>query len=82
MAISASRSPWWRFIAAAALAIWMNWWVRSPIQAHWSGWLILLAQLAVLLGLALPAAPEPLPVAPKKPSPVARKKVAEGSRRS
>jgi hypothetical protein len=52
--ISASRAPWWRFLATCALAVWVTWWLHFAVQARWSSWLILIAQVAVLVGLALP----------------------------
>jgi hypothetical protein len=71
LAISAARAPWWRLIATGALAIWVNWWIRTPLQAHWSAWLILVAQLVVLAWLAHPVTPEP------EPAPVEDKKAAQ-----
>jgi len=53
-AISAGRAPWWRLGAACVMAVWLNWWVHVAVQARWSLWLILIAQLAVLGWLALP----------------------------
>ncbi len=55
--VSASRAPWRRLVAAGALAVWLNWWVHFPVQARWSHWLILVAQLGLLGWLGLPRAP-------------------------
>ncbi len=52
--ISAVRAPWWRFGGACVLAVWLNWWVHVAVQARWSLWLILIAQLAVLGWLSFP----------------------------
>ena len=41
LAISAARAPWWRFIATCVLALWVNWWLKIPIQARWLEWLVL-----------------------------------------
>ncbi len=55
--ISAARLPWWRLAAVGALAIWLNWWLHVAIQAKWSLWLILIAQLCLLGWLAFPGRP-------------------------
>jgi hypothetical protein len=55
--ICAARRPWWRLIATTGLALWLNWWVHVAVQARWSLWLILIAQLAVLGWLAWPQGP-------------------------
>ncbi len=52
--ISASRGPWWRLLGTCALAIWLNWWLHSPVQGRWSQWLVIIAQLCVLGWLAFP----------------------------
>jgi len=52
--ISASRAPGWRFFAACALAIWLNWWVHVAVDARWSLWLLLIGQLAALGWLSFP----------------------------
>jgi hypothetical protein len=59
MALSAARAAWWRLGATAALAVWLNWWLHVPIEARWSYWILLLAQLAVLAWLSFPT-PEPV----------------------
>jgi len=66
LAISAARAPWWRFIGTCVLAVWVNWWLRIPIQARWLEWLVLVAQLAVLFWLGRPTATEPPPLPVKK----------------
>jgi hypothetical protein len=53
-AISASQRPWWRLASVCVLAIWLTWWLHDPVQARWSQWLFLLAQLGVLGWLAMP----------------------------
>jgi hypothetical protein len=53
-AISASQRSWWRLASVSVLAIWLTWWLHDPVQARWSQWLFLLAQLAVLGWLAMP----------------------------
>jgi hypothetical protein len=52
--ISAVRAPQWRFFAACALAIWLNWWVHVVVDARWTLWLLLIGQLAVLGWLSFP----------------------------
>ncbi len=54
--LSASRGPWWRLAGACALAIWLTWWAHVPVEARWTVWLALIAQLAVLGWLAWPRA--------------------------
>ena len=52
--ISAAGAPRWRFFAACALAIWLNWWVHVAVDARWSLWLLLIGQLVVLAWLSFP----------------------------
>ena len=52
--ISAARLPWWRLASVCALAVWLTWWLHIAIQAKWSLWLILVAQLCLLGWLAYP----------------------------
>ena len=52
--ISAARLPWWRLASVGALAVWLTWWLHIAIQAKWSLWLILLAQLACSGGWPIP----------------------------
>ena len=52
--ISAIRAPRWRFFAACALAVWLNWWVHVAVDARWSLWLLLIGQLVVLGWLCFP----------------------------
>ncbi len=52
--ISAARLPWWRLAAVCALAVWLTWWLHIAIQAKWSLWFILVAQLCLFAGLAYP----------------------------
>jgi hypothetical protein len=54
LAVSAARAPWWRLAATGLLAVWLNWWLHDPIQARWSAWLFLVAQLCILTWLAWP----------------------------
>ena len=55
--ISAARLPWWRLASVCALAVWLTWWLHIAIQAKWSLWLILVAQLCLLGWLAYPGRP-------------------------
>ena len=58
-------ASWWRLGAVCALAIWLTWWLHVAIQAKWSLWLILVAQLAVLGWLTFPGrgrSPDEVPV--------------------
>ncbi len=55
--ISAARLPWWRLAAVRALAFWLTWWLHIAVQAKWSLWLILVAQLGLMAGLAFPGRP-------------------------
>ena len=79
-AISAGRAPWWRLGATCALALWLNWWLHVAVDARWSAWVILMAQLAALAWLGRPGrspqvvAPPPktarkTPQPPRKPTP-------------
>ena len=34
--------------------VWLNWWLHVPINARWSFWLILIAQLGILAWLSFP----------------------------
>jgi hypothetical protein len=52
--ICAARLPWWRLGSVCALAFWITWWLHMAIQAKWSLWLILVAQLCLLGWLAYP----------------------------
>ena len=52
--ISAARLPWWRLASVCALAVWLTWWLHIAIQAKWSLWLILVAQLCLFGWLAYP----------------------------
>lgn len=52
--VCAARLPWWRLACVGAVAIWLTWWLHIAIQARWSLWLILVAQLCVLGWLAYP----------------------------
>ena len=73
--ISAARLPWWRLAAVCVLAIWLNWWLHVAIQAKWSLWLILVAQLCLLGWLAFPGRPGQSRDVPAKPTrPRAREK--------
>ncbi len=81
--ISASRAPWWRFLATCGLAVWITWWLHFAVQARWSSWLILIAQVAVLVALAVPRTPlvvegrpamASTPAKPKKPAAKTAKK--------
>jgi hypothetical protein len=53
--ISAARLPWWRLASVCALAVWLNWYLHVAVQAKWSLWLILVAQLGLLGWLAFPS---------------------------
>jgi hypothetical protein len=55
--ISGARLPWWRLGAVCSLVIWLTWWLHIAIQAKWSLWLILIAQLCLLGWLAFPGRP-------------------------
>jgi hypothetical protein len=55
--ISAARRPWWRLAAVCALGVWLTWWLHFAVQAKWSLWLILVAQLGLMAGLAFPGRP-------------------------
>ena len=52
--ISAARLPWWRLASVCALAVWITYWLHVAVQAKWSLWLILVAQLCLLGWLAFP----------------------------
>jgi hypothetical protein len=52
--ISAARLPWWRLASVCALAVWLTWWLHVAVQAKWSLWLILIAQLCLFGWLAFP----------------------------
>jgi hypothetical protein len=52
--ISAARLPWWRLVSVCALAVWLTWWLHVAVQAKWSLWLILVAQLCLFGWLAFP----------------------------
>lgn len=52
--VGAARLPWWRLVSVCVLAIWLTWWLHIAIQAKWSLWLILVAQLCALGTLAFP----------------------------
>ena len=52
--ISAARLRWWRLAPACALSIWITSQLHTPIQAKWSLWLILVAELGVLGWLTFP----------------------------
>jgi len=54
VAVSAALLPWWRLASVSALAIWLTWWLHVAIDARWSLWLILVAQLGLLGWLAFP----------------------------
>ncbi len=54
-AISASRRGWWRLAATGLLCVWLNWWLHIAVEARWSYWLILIAQLGALAVLGWPA---------------------------
>jgi hypothetical protein len=56
-AISASQRSWWRLASTCVVSIWLTWWLHDPVQARWSQWLFLLAQLGVLGWLAMPRRP-------------------------
>ncbi len=56
-AISASQKSWWRLVSTCVVAIWLTWWLHDPVQARWSQWLFLVAQLGVLGWLAMPQRP-------------------------
>jgi hypothetical protein len=64
--LSAARRPWWRLGAVGALAIWLTWWLHIALQAKWSLWGILAAQLCVLGALAFPERPSRSSDAPEK----------------
>ncbi len=55
--IAAARLPWWRLASVCALSFWLTWWLHIAVQAKWSSWLILAAQLCLLAGLAFPGRP-------------------------
>lgn len=76
--VSAARLPWWRLAAVCALAIWLNWWLHVAIQAKWTLWLILVAQLGLLGWLAFPGRAGQNDDGPKKP---ARGRAREGPNR-
>jgi hypothetical protein len=52
--IGAARLPWRRLAPACALAVWLTWWLHIAVQAEWSLWLILIAQLCLLGWLTYP----------------------------
>ena len=52
--ISAARLPWWRLGSVCALGVWLTWWLHFAVHAKWSLWLILVAQLCLMAGLAFP----------------------------
>ena len=73
--ISAARLPWWRLTAVCALSIWLTWWLHVAVQAKWSLWLILVAQLCLLGWLAFPGRPgQRLDVPAKSTRPRTREK--------
>ena len=53
-ALSASRAPWWRLLSACLASLWLTWWLHDPMGGRWSEWLLLLAQLSLLVWLAWP----------------------------
>jgi hypothetical protein len=55
--IAAARLPWWRLASVCALSFWITWWLHIAVQAKWSLFLILVAQLCLLAGLAFPGRP-------------------------
>jgi hypothetical protein len=57
-ALSASQRSWWRLVSTSVVAVWLTWWLHDPVQARWSQWLFLLAQLGVLGWLAMPPRPK------------------------
>jgi hypothetical protein len=84
-AISASQKPWWRLACTCAGAIWLTWWLHEPVQARWSQWLFLLAQLGVLGWLAMPRRRRPSadlksPVRRRVSAPLARNAVKPAAR--
>ena len=60
--ISAARLPWWRLASVCVLGVWLTWWLHIAIQAKWSLWLILVAQLCLLGWLAYPGRVRDLPI--------------------
>ena len=53
-AISASRRGWWRLVVTGLLCVWLNWWLHIAVDARWSYWVVLVAQLGVLAVLGWP----------------------------
>ncbi len=76
--LSAARRPWWRLALVCALAVWLTWWLHIAVQAKWSLWLILVAQLCALGWLAYPGR---VPTSPTHPETRAnRQQVDRGGR--